>query len=98
MGAAKVKRGTQAMLGLPDGEPSELAQQVLDVLLTTRSGLQKPIAPSRGCPTRNSTLSASGLAGRTRDPETTVAAVIGEALRATGVQKILLDTPVLLGR
>ena len=41
MGAAKVKRGTQAMLGLPDGEPSELAQQVLDVLLTTRSGLEE---------------------------------------------------------
>ena len=66
------------------------------MLLATRSGLEKPIARSRGWRTRHLTLSASVLASRDL-PETTVAAVIGEALRATAVQKILLDTPVLGG-
>ena len=87
MNTAKVKSLTQAILALPDEERQELAQQVLDVLLTTRSGLKEIDRALEGLSDEELDALVERARRRARDlPEATVAAVIGEALRAARVQ------------
>ena len=87
MNTAKVKSLTQAILALPDEERQELAQQVLDVLLTTRSGLEEIDRALEGLSDEELDALVERARRRAHDlPEATVAAVIGEALRAARVQ------------
>ena len=83
MNTAKVKSLTQAILALPDEERQVLALLVLDVLLTTRSGLEEIDRALEGLSDEELDALVERARRRARDlPEATVAAVIGEALRA----------------
>ena len=87
MEGTKVLALKQAILDLPDGDRQELAREILPLLLTTRAGLEEIDKVLQ-------TLSdedVEALVDRARSrsahlSETTIAAVIGEALRTVRAQ------------
>lgn len=87
MDQSKVKALTQEILALADAERQQLAEEILPVLLTTRPGLAGIDQALQALPDQE----LDGLVERARHrgrglPESTVAAVIGEALRAVRAQ------------
>jgi hypothetical protein len=83
MDTGKIRGLTQAILALGDDELQTLAHEVLPVLLTTRAGLEEIDRALQAL--SDEELEAVVERARRRAgtlSETTVAAVIGEALRA----------------
>ncbi len=87
MDQAKVKALTQEILALPDAERQRLAEQILPVLLTTRAGLAGIDEALQALSDEELGALVEKARKRGRDlPDATVAAVIGEALRAVRSQ------------
>ena len=87
MDESKVKTLKQEILGLPEGERQQLAQEVLPLLLTTRAGIES-IDRVLGS-LSDEELDALVERARRRSQglsEDAIAAVIGEALRAVRAQ------------
>jgi len=86
MATSKVRSLAEEIRALPDDDRQALAQEVLPVLLSTRAGLE---AIDRALATL-SDEELDALIERARAqsdlPETTAAAVIGEAVRAVRAQ------------
>lgn len=87
MDHSKVRALMQEILALPDAERQQLAEEVLSVLLTTRPGLAGIDQALQAL----SDQELDALIERTRSrgpdlPGSTVAVVIGEALRAVRAQ------------
>ena len=87
MDQAKVKALTQEILALPDAERQRLAVEILPVLLTTRAGLAGIDEALQALSDEELDALVERARRRGRDlPDATVAAVIGEALRAVRAQ------------
>ncbi len=83
MDQSKVKALTQEILALPEAERQRLAEEVLPMLLTTRAGLAGIDEALRALSDDELDAVVERARRRGRDlPDATVAAVIGEALRA----------------
>jgi hypothetical protein len=86
MAASNVRAFAEQIRALPDANQQELAQEVLPVLLSTRAGVE---AIDRALTTL-SDEELDALIERARAqadlPDTTAAAVIGEAVRAVRAQ------------
>ncbi|MBI4560672.1 MAG: hypothetical protein HY724_01405 [Candidatus Rokubacteria bacterium] len=87
MDQSKVKALTQEILALPDPERQQLAEEVLPVLLTTRPGLAGIDQALQALSDQELDALIERARSGGRDlPDSTVAAVIGEALRAVRAQ------------
>lgn len=87
MDQSKVKALTQEILALADAERQQLAEEILPVLLTTRPGLAGIDQALQALSDRELDALVERARHRGRGlPESTVAAVIGEALRAVRAQ------------
>jgi len=86
MAQSKVKALTQEILALPDAERQQLAEEVLPLLLTTRAGLAGIDEALQALSDEELDALVERARRRGQDPrDATVAAVIGEALRAVRV-------------
>lgn len=87
MDESKVKTLSQEIMALPDAERQQLAQEILPVLLTTRAGLAGIDRALQALSDEELDTLVERARARGRDlPDATVAAVIGEALRAVRAQ------------
>ncbi len=87
MDEAKVKALTQEIMALSEEERQQLAQEVLPLLLTTRAGFAGIDRALQALSDEEMDALVERARGRSRDlPDTTVAAVIGDALRAVRAQ------------
>ncbi len=87
MDQSKVKALTQEILALPDAERQQLAEEVLPVLLTTRPGVAGIDQALQALSDKELDALIERARSRGRGlPDSTVAAVIGEALRAVRAQ------------
>lgn len=87
MHQSKVKALTQEILALPEAERQQLAEEILPVLLTTRLGLAGIDQALQSLSDEELDALVERVRSRGRDlPDATVAAVIGEALRAVRAQ------------
>lgn len=87
MHQSKVKALTQEILALPEAERQQLAEEILPVLLTTRPGLAGIDQALQSLSDEELDALVERARSRGRDlPDATVAAVIGEALRAVRAQ------------
>ena len=83
MGDSKVRHLAQEILSLKKEEREELAEQVLPLLLLTREGLEGIDQALRALSDHELAALVERARSRNRDiPDQTIAAVIGEALRA----------------
>ncbi len=87
MDEARLKALKQEILDLPEGEQQQIAQELLPLLLTTRAGVQSIDRVLQGLSDQELDALVERARRRSQDvPEETVAAVIGEALRAVRAQ------------
>ena len=87
MDKSKVKALTQEILALSEAEREQLAEEVLPVLLTTRPGLAGIDQALQALSDQELDALIERARSRGRDlPDSTVAEVIGEALRAVRAQ------------
>ena len=87
MSEFKVKVLTQEIMALSDDERQRLAQEVLPLLLSTRAGLAGIDQALAALSDEELDALVERARRRSRDlPDVTVAAVIGEALRAVRAQ------------
>jgi len=87
MHPSKVEALTREILALPEAERQQLAEEILPVLLTTRPGLAGIDQALQSLSDEEVDALLERARSRGRDlPDTTVAAVIGEALRAVRAQ------------
>jgi hypothetical protein len=87
MDEARLKALKQEILDLPEGEQQQIAQELLPLLLTTRAGVQSIDRVLQALSDQELDALVERARRRSQDvPEATVAAVIGEALRAVRAQ------------
>jgi len=87
MGDATVKSLKQAILDLPADQQQQLAEEILPLLLTTRAGVKGIDHVLRALSDEEVDTLVERARTRAKDiPEDTIAAVIGEALRAVRTQ------------
>lgn len=87
MDHTKVKALTEEIMALPDLERQQLAREVLPVLLTTRAGLGSIDGSLQALSDQELDALVERARSRGRDlPDSTLAAVIDEALRAARAQ------------
>ncbi len=87
MDEARLKALKQEILDLPEGEQQQIAQELLPLLLTTRAGVQSIDRVLQALSDQELDALVERARRRSQDvPEETVAAVIGEALRAVRAQ------------
>lgn len=86
MDESRVKALAEEIMALPDPERQQLAQEVLPVLLKTHTGLAGIDQALQALSDEELDVLIERARSRGRDlPDATVAAVIGEALRAVRV-------------
>jgi len=87
MGDATVKSLKQAILDLPADQQQQLAEEILPLLLTTRAGVKGIDHVLQALSDEEVDTLVERARTRAKDiPEDTIAAVIGEALRAVRAQ------------
>jgi hypothetical protein len=87
MDEARLRALKQEILDLPEGDQQQIAQELLPLLLTTRAGVQSIDRVLQALSDQELDALVERARHQSRDlPEETVAAVIGEALRAVRAQ------------
>ena len=87
MGDATVESLKQAILDLPADQRQQLAEEILPLLLTTRAGVKGIDHVLQALSDEEVDTLVERARTRAKDiPEDTIAAVIGEALRAVRTQ------------
>lgn len=87
MDEARLRALKQEILDLPEGDQQQIAQALLPLLLTTRAGVQSIDRVLQALSTEELDALVERARHRSHDiPEETIAAVIGEALRAVRAQ------------
>lgn len=87
MDEARVRALTREIMALPEEERQGLARELLPVFLTTRAGLEEIDEALGALSDAELDAIVERARSRSRDlPDSTVAAVIGEAIRAVRAQ------------